>query len=66
MDGVEVVLIIKMRIFLIIKVMIQMNNLFVLIRIPIKAQDLCLKYYKLVNHVHLLKPLGIHQAVIHQ
>ena len=65
MGGVEIVLIIKIKIFLIIKVMIPLGNLFVLIRIPIKEQDLYQNHNKLVNHVHLLKLLGIHQVFIH-
>ena len=40
MNGAEIVLIIKIEIFLIIKVMIQMGNLCVLISIPIKEQDM--------------------------
>ena len=64
--GGNCLILIKIGIFLIIKVMIQMGNLFVLIRIPIKEQDPCQNHYKLVNKVHLLNSLVIHQTVIYQ
>ena len=41
MDGVEIVLIIKIGISLIIKDMIPMGNLFIPIKISIKERDLC-------------------------
>ena len=50
MGGVEIILIIKIGIFLIIKDMIPMGNLFVLIRISIKEQEVCQNPYKLVNY----------------
>ena len=49
MGGVEIVLIIKIGIFQIIRVMIRIVNLMVLIKIIIKDRVLYLKLYKLVN-----------------
>ena len=65
MGGIEIGLIIRIGIFLIIKDMIQMGNLFVPIRNSIKERDLCPNPHKLVDQVHLLEPLGIHQVVIY-
>ena len=65
MGGVAIVLIIKIRIFLIIKVMIRIGNPLVLIRIIIKERGLYQKLYKLVNQEYLPKPLGICPVIIY-
>ena len=65
MGGVAIALIIKIGIFLIIKVMIQMGNLLVLIRIIIKERGLYENLYKQGNWEHLPKPLGIRPVVIY-
>ena len=66
MGGVEIVLIIKIGIFQIIRIMIRIVNLMVLIRIIIKDRVLYQKLYKLVNQEDLPKLLGIHLVVIYQ
>ena len=66
MGGAEIVLIIKIGIFQIIKVMIRITNLMVPIRIIIKDQVLYPKLYKLVNQEDLPKLLGIRLVVIYQ
>ena len=66
MGGMEIVLIIKIGIFLIIRVMIRIANLMVLIKIIIKERVLYQKLYKLVNQEDLPKLLGIRLVVIFQ
>ena len=65
MDGMVIVSIIKNGILLITKDMIQMDSLFIPIRISIKEQGRCQNPYKLVNQVHLLRLLGIRLVVIY-